>query len=151
MTKQLLLRPIAVTMCLIAIVVMGCLALHYIPVSLMPDIDVPQITVQANMPGFSAHGMFQVRLLEWVATSSSRGSYYLAEILMWWSIGLLSVLTMGENYILLIGAFLNTCLFMFVSIPLADRRQSRKEGFIEYKNETRMLLPIRKFKKRNVA
>ena len=55
MTKQLLLRPIAVTMCLIAIVVMGCLALHYIPVSLMPDIDVPQITVQANMPGFSAH------------------------------------------------------------------------------------------------
>ena len=55
MTKQLLLRPIAVTMCLIAIVVMGCLALHYIPVSLMPDIDVPQITVQANMPGFSAY------------------------------------------------------------------------------------------------
>lgn len=47
-------RPIAVTMCLIAIVVMGCLALHYIPVSLMPDIDVPQITVQANMPGYSA-------------------------------------------------------------------------------------------------
>lgn len=47
-------RPIAVTMCLIAIVVMGCLALRYIPVSLMPDIDVPQITVQANMPGYSA-------------------------------------------------------------------------------------------------
>ncbi|MBO4606529.1 MAG: efflux RND transporter permease subunit [Prevotella sp.] len=52
--KKLLLRPIAVTMCLIAIVVMGCLALHYIPVSLMPDVDVPQITVQANMPGYSA-------------------------------------------------------------------------------------------------
>jgi multidrug efflux pump subunit AcrB len=41
-------------MCLIAVVVMGCLALRYIPVSLMPDIDVPQITVQANMPGYSA-------------------------------------------------------------------------------------------------
>ena len=47
-------RPIAVSMFLIALVVMGCLALHYIPVSLMPDIDVPQITVQANMPGYSA-------------------------------------------------------------------------------------------------
>lgn len=47
-------RPIAVSMCLIALVVMGCLALRYIPVSLMPDIDVPQITVQANMPGYSA-------------------------------------------------------------------------------------------------
>ena len=52
--KKLLLRPIAVTLCLIAVVVMGCLALHYIPVSLMPDVDVPQITVQANMPGYSA-------------------------------------------------------------------------------------------------
>ena len=52
--KKLLHRPIAVTMCLIALVVMGCLALRYIPVSLMPDIDVPQITVQANMPGYSA-------------------------------------------------------------------------------------------------
>ena len=52
--KKLLHRPIAVTMCLIAVVVMGCLALRYIPVSLMPDIDVPQITVQANMPGYSA-------------------------------------------------------------------------------------------------
>ena len=52
--KKLLHRPIAVTMCLIAIVVMGCVALRYIPVSLMPDIDIPQITVQANMPGYSA-------------------------------------------------------------------------------------------------
>lgn len=52
--KKILHRPIAVTMCLIALVVMGCLALRYIPVSLMPDIDVPQITVQANMPGYSA-------------------------------------------------------------------------------------------------
>jgi len=47
-------RPIAVTMCLIALVVMGTLALRYIPVSLMPDIDIPQITVQANLPGYSA-------------------------------------------------------------------------------------------------
>lgn len=54
MLHRIISRPIAVTMCLIAIVVMGCLALHYIPVSLMPDIDVPQITVQANMPGYSA-------------------------------------------------------------------------------------------------
>ena len=54
MTINIIHRPIAVTMCLIAIVVMGCLALRYIPVSLMPDIDVPQITVQANMPGYSA-------------------------------------------------------------------------------------------------
>jgi len=52
--EKLIHRPIAVTMCLIAIVVMGCLALRYIPVSLMPDIDIPQITVQTSLPGYSA-------------------------------------------------------------------------------------------------
>ena len=31
-----------------------------------------------------------------------------------------------------------------VSIPMADARQSRKEGFAEYKRQTRMLLPIKK-------
>lgn len=38
------------SMCLIAILVIGSLALRYIPVSLMPDIDVPEITVQALYP-----------------------------------------------------------------------------------------------------
>ena len=44
---------------------------------------------------------------------------------------------------MLTGAALNTLLFIFVSIPMADERQSRKAGFEEYKKETRMLLPIR--------
>lgn len=54
MNKTLLHRPIAVTMCIVAMVVMGVLALRKIPVSLMPDIDIPQITVQVSMPGYSA-------------------------------------------------------------------------------------------------
>ena len=54
MNKTLLNRPIAVTMCVIALMVMGLLALCHIPVSLMPDIDIPQITVQVSMPGYSA-------------------------------------------------------------------------------------------------
>ena len=54
MLNQIINRPIAVTMCLIALMVMGTLALHYIPISLMPDIDIPQITVQVSLPGYSA-------------------------------------------------------------------------------------------------
>jgi len=42
-------------MCLVAIMVIGTLSLRYIPVSLMPDIDVPQVTVQALFPGSSAY------------------------------------------------------------------------------------------------
>ena len=52
--SRMIYRPIAVTMIIIAIVVMGLLAIKSIPVSLMPDIDIPQITVQTNMPGYSA-------------------------------------------------------------------------------------------------
>lgn len=54
MNKTLLHRPIAVTMCIIALTVIGILSLRHIPVSLMPDIDIPQITVQVSMPGYSA-------------------------------------------------------------------------------------------------
>ena len=54
MLHQIIKRPIAVTMCIIALAVIGIISLRKIPVSLMPDIDIPQITVQVSMPGFSA-------------------------------------------------------------------------------------------------
>ena len=54
MNQTLLHRPIAVSMCIIALTVIGILSLKYIPVSLMPDIDIPQITVQVSLPGYSA-------------------------------------------------------------------------------------------------
>ena len=42
------------------------------------------------------------------------------------------------------GAIANTALFLSVSIPLAEGRQSRKAGYALYKRQTRMLLPFRK-------
>ncbi len=51
--KYLINRPIAVTMSIIAIIVVGWVSFRFIPISLMPDIDIPQITVQANYPGAS--------------------------------------------------------------------------------------------------
>jgi hypothetical protein len=42
------------------------------------------------------------------------------------------------------GAVINTLMFLFVSIPMADKRQAKKEGFSQYKSSTRMLLPIKK-------
>lgn len=53
MFKQLLHRPIAVSMVLIAIMAVGMLSLSYIPVSLMPEVDIPYITVQMSKPGAS--------------------------------------------------------------------------------------------------
>ncbi len=65
---------------------------------------------------------------------------YACEILMWWGIGLASVIALGwQNWYLLAGALVNTLMFLFISIPMADKRQSRKPGFEEYKKATRML------------
>lgn len=46
-------RPIAVTMTFIALVILGLVSMTRLPVSLMPDIDIPEITVRIegkNMP-----------------------------------------------------------------------------------------------------
>ena len=54
MFKQLINKPIAVTMVLIAVLVLGVAAINMLPVSLVPDIDIPQITVQVSSAGKSA-------------------------------------------------------------------------------------------------
>lgn len=70
----------------------------------------------------------------------SRHPNYACEILMWWGVGLASVSALGwQRWYLLSGALVNTLMFLFVSIPMADKRQSRKPGFEEYKKATRML------------
>ncbi len=74
----------------------------------------------------------------------SRHPNYLGEILMWWGVALCVICAAPYAWYLATGALANTVLFLAVSIPMADGRQSRKEGFAEYKQQTRMLLPIKK-------
>ena len=74
----------------------------------------------------------------------SRHPNYLGEILMWWGVGLSAICAYPNAWWLIFGAVANTILFFSVSIPMADGRQSRKDGFKEYKAQTRMLLPIKK-------
>lgn len=54
MVKFLIHRPIAVLMSTFGIIVLGIFASTYIPVSLMPDIDIPEITVQVSAENMSA-------------------------------------------------------------------------------------------------
>ena len=74
----------------------------------------------------------------------SRHPNYLGEILMWWGIALYALSVTPTTWWLIAGAVANTVLFFAVSIPMADGRQSKKEGFTQYKKQTRMLLPIYK-------
>lgn len=57
MIRKLIKRPVAVSMVLFAVAVLGAVSLKLIPVSLMPDVDIPQITVQVKVEGSSAREM----------------------------------------------------------------------------------------------
>lgn len=72
----------------------------------------------------------------------SRHPNYACEILMWWGIAWTCFFSMpvsGASWFLLCGALINNLMFLFISIPMADKRQSLKPGFDEYKKATRML------------
>ena len=78
----------------------------------------------------------------------SRHPNYLGEIIMWWGILGMYIFTNFNHFYLFLGPLLNTLMFIFISIPLAEGRQKQtKEGFLEYKKETRMLLPIKKVRR----
>lgn len=75
----------------------------------------------------------------------SRHPNYLGEILMWWGAYLVCLASSPSAWIFGLGALLNTALFLFISIPMAEKRLAKyKSGFAEYQQQTRMLLPFAK-------
>ena len=102
-----------------------------------------ELAADIQMQRFRKHHAWLIREGLW---KYSRHPNYLGEILMWWGVGLYSVFAMPDHWYLLGGALANTVLFLAVSIPIADERQSRKPGYEKYKAETRMLLPFKKKK-----
>lgn len=74
----------------------------------------------------------------------SRHPNYLGEILMWWGVYIIMLSAAPRLWFLLAGAFANTLMFFFVSIPLADNHnREKREGFEAYLRETNSLLPFR--------
>ena len=57
MLRTLLERPISVTMLMLVVVVLGLVSARLLPVSLIPDVDIPYITVQAMSSQMSAREM----------------------------------------------------------------------------------------------
>ena len=140
------------------LVVYGCILPAVMVIENKPEINVLSIifacvsVAAATMQGVADIQMHKYRKNKTTSFirnglwRNSRHPNYLGEILMWWGIGLSAVCAMPNMWYLIFGAVANTVLFLSVSIPMADGRQSKKEGFSEYKSQTRALLPIRKFK-----
>jgi len=73
----------------------------------------------------------------------ARHPNYLGEMLMWWGVFVVAMSAVPNYWWTGVGALVNTAMFLFVSIPMADRRnRRRRDGFDEYCRQTNSLLPI---------
>ena len=65
---------------------------------------------------------------------------YFGEITMWWGVWTMYASLYGLNW-LIIGPVAMTALFLFISIPMMERRQlQNKPGYAEYRKKTRRLI-----------
>jgi len=72
----------------------------------------------------------------------SRHPNYLGEICMWWGIYFILLSVAPQEWGTIIGAVANTVLFVFISIPLMEKRQlANKPEYAEYKKNTSSLIP----------
>ncbi|MCL2462774.1 MAG: DUF1295 domain-containing protein, partial [Defluviitaleaceae bacterium] len=74
----------------------------------------------------------------------ARHPNYLGEIMMWWGVYIIMLSAAPGAWPLGAGALANTLMFLFASIPMADRRnRAERPGFEEYYKETNSLLPFK--------
>ena len=77
----------------------------------------------------------------------SRHPNYFGEILFWYGVAFVLIFSNLSFWYTIIGAFLNTLLFIFISVPMEENHlKEYKDGFDEYKKKN-VFLPINIFNK----
>lgn len=72
--------------------------------------------------------------------SQYRHPNYFGEVQMWWGVWLMYASLRGIDWLILAPVAM-IALFLFISIPMMERRQlERKPGYAEYRKQTRMLI-----------
>ncbi|HEY8418835.1 MAG TPA: DUF1295 domain-containing protein [Clostridia bacterium] len=75
--------------------------------------------------------------------SYSRHPNYFGEILFWWGVFVFSFSASSMKIYWIAGAVLITLLFLFISIPMLEKKMLRtREAYQEYKQRVSMLLPL---------
>jgi steroid 5-alpha reductase family enzyme len=106
-----------------------------------------ELLADRQMQVFRARRADRSELLRTGLWRHSRHPNYLGEITVWWGVYLVLLSVYPGLWYLGAGALLNTALFLFISIPMAEKHLAEyKTGYAAYRRETRMLLPIPKRK-----
>ena len=103
-----------------------------------------QLVADIQMHRFRRRNAGKRQLIRDGLWKRSRHPNYLGEISMWWSVYIIMLSSTSELWYFGIGPVINTLMFLFMSIPLADKRnREMRPGFDEYAKETNRLLPFR--------
>ena len=104
-----------------------------------------ELIADYQMQTFRKQTQDRTQLIRTGVWQHSRHPNYLGEITVWWGVYLVLLSVQPEYWVLGLGALTNTCLFLFISIPMAEKRLATyKTGYASYRQETHMLLPIPK-------
>ena len=102
-----------------------------------------QLVADVQMHRFQKTAHSRAEIIRTGVWKHSRHPNYLGEILMWWGVFLVMVSALPQYWYFAAGALVNTLMFQFISIPLAENRLAGyKEGFADYVSETNKLLPF---------
>ena len=137
------------------LVYLGCLALYPALTSALPlgPLDALAAAVTLLAIGVEALADEQLRafrrkrrtaseMLDTGLWAYSRHPNYFGEVLFWWGVFLFAVATGGAAWWTVSGAAAITALFLFVSIPMLDRRSvARKPEYKEYMRRVPAFFP----------
>jgi steroid 5-alpha reductase family enzyme len=102
-----------------------------------------QLVADLQMHRFQKSAHSRADIIRSGVWKHSRHPNYLGEILMWWGVFLVMVSALPQYWYFAAGALVNTLMFQFISIPMAENRLAGyKEGFADYVSETNKLLPF---------
>ncbi len=108
-----------------------------------------ELAADKQMQTFRQQRADRTQLLRSGLWRYARHPNYLGEITVWWGVYLVLLSVYPDLWMLGIGALANTCLFLFISIPMAEKHLATyKEGYQAYLQETRMLFPFPKRRNR---
>ena len=101
-----------------------------------------QLISDYQMHKFRKNNLYKSKSINSGLWKYSRHPNYFGEILMWWSVWFICFSSDISSWYLIVGALLNTILFLIVSIPMQEKRLlNSKDNYKDYINTTSMLVP----------
>jgi len=78
----------------------------------------------------------------------SRHPNYFGEVSFWWGIWIIQISVLPNLWLTVLGPIFMTLLFIYISIPMMEKRIEHKENYNTYKDEVSVIIPW--FRKRKI-